>query len=167
MDEIVEIGKIKRAAGLKGRFLIASYLESPEILHGVERIRIERPDGRSSWHAVGYVNWSKKSIALEVEGIGNREEAEALVGSRVGVPSDLLGDPPEGEFYWKDLLGMAVFSESGERLGTIERVFRTGSNDVFVCTGGTREILLPAIEDVIREVDIPGKAMVVRLLEGL
>lgn len=167
MDDILEIGIVKRAAGLKGRLLLSHHLDSPELLHGIEEVRIERPDGQASWHAVRYVQWSKKGIALEVKGIRNREEAEGFIGSRAGVPASLLKELPEGEYYWMDLVGTAVFSETGEWLGTIEGVFRTGSNDVFVCSGGPREILLPAIEEVIRKVDVPGKTMIVHLLEGL
>jgi len=167
LGDILEIGKVKKAAGLKGRFLVSRYLESPEVLNYIEKVRIERQDGRASWHAVRHVQLSKKAISLEVEGILNRQEAEDLIGNQVCIPADLLEELPEGEYYWMDLVGMRIFSENKNRLGTIERVFRTGSNDVFVCSGGTREILLPAIEEVIRKVDIPGKTMIVNLLEGL
>jgi len=167
LKDILEIGKVRKAAGLKGRFLLSRNLESPELLQGIEEVRIERPDGRTSWHTVRYVQWSKKGIALEVTGIQNREEAEDLTGSRIGVPSHLLKELPEGEYYWMDLVGTAVFSENGDWLGTIEGIFQTGSNDVFVCSGGPREILLPAIEEVIRKVDVQGKTMIVHLLEGL
>jgi 16S rRNA processing protein RimM len=110
---------------------------------------------------------SKKGITLEVEGIESREAAESLIGSIVFLPAEGERKLPEGEYYWKDLIGAAVFSEEGEWLGIIEGIFPTGSNDVYVCTGGSREILIPAIDEVVRKVDVEKRTLVVHLLEGL
>lgn len=67
----------------------------------------------------------------------------------------------------RDLMGLHVVTEEGRFLGRIESIFPTGSNDVYVCAGGEREILLPAISDVILKIDLEKKEMVVRLLPGL
>jgi 16S rRNA processing protein RimM len=162
-----EIGTIRRAVGLKGRFFVASHLESPEILERAEKVRIDRRDGHSSCHRIEYAQLSKKGITLEVEGIESREAAESLIGSIVFLPAEGERKLPEGEYYWKDLIGAAVFSEEGEWLGIIEGIFPTGSNDVYVCTGGSREILIPAIDEVVRKVDVEKRTLVVHLLEGL
>jgi len=74
---------------------------------------------------------------------------------------------PEGEYYWREIIGLKVVTEDDQVLGRIESVFPTGSNDVYVCRGGEREILLPAIGEVVRKVDTAGRIMVVRLPEGL
>jgi 16S rRNA processing protein RimM len=79
----------------------------------------------------------------------------------------MLKELPPGEYYWRDIIGLDVYTEEGKLLGRIESVFPTGSNDVYVCKGGQREILLPAIVDVIRQIDINRRVMTVRLLEGL
>ena len=83
------------------------------------------------------------------------------------IPADKLGDLPEGEYYWRDMIGLKVVTEEGRILGVIEAIFPTGSNDVYVCSGGEREVLLPGIADVIRKIDINRGMMVVRLLQGL
>jgi 16S rRNA processing protein RimM len=74
---------------------------------------------------------------------------------------------PEDEYYWRDITGLKVITENGHVLGSITSVFPTGSNDVYVCSGGEREILLPGIAEVIRTIDIERGVMVVRLLDGL
>jgi 16S rRNA processing protein RimM len=79
----------------------------------------------------------------------------------------LFKELPEGEYYWRDIIGLNVYTEEGKLLGQIESVFPTGSNDVYVCKGEEREILLPAIADVIRKIDVTRRVMIVRLLEGL
>ncbi|HPC03308.1 MAG TPA: ribosome maturation factor RimM [Syntrophales bacterium] len=167
MSGFFEIGTVRRAVGLKGRFFVAGHLESPEILEEATEVRIDQRDGHSSWHRIEYARFSKKGIALEVEGIGSREAAENLIGGIVFLPADGMEELQEGEYYWKDLIGVAVFSEEGEWLGNIEGIFPTGSNDVYVCTGGAREILIPAIDEVVRKVDVGKRTMVVHLLEGL
>ncbi len=95
------------------------------------------------------------------------ESAGRFVGYTVFVPKELFPDLAEDEYYWQDIIGLNVFSEEGKHLGRIESIFPTGSNDVYVCKGGPREILLPAIADVIRQIDIPRGIMTVKVPKGL
>jgi 16S rRNA processing protein RimM len=87
-----------------------------------------------------------------------------LVGQSVFVPSKRL---PDGEYYWKDVIGLDIVTEDGRRLGYVKTILPTGSNDVYVCNGDEGEILIPALDDVIRKIDIGKGLMVVRLPEGL
>ena len=95
------------------------------------------------------------------------ESAQELIGCKVFLPQDVLEKLPEGEYYWRDVIGLAVYTEDNKYIGRIESVFPTGSNDVYVCKGEDREILLPAISEVIRKIDIDHQFMTVNLLEGL
>jgi 16S rRNA processing protein RimM len=72
-----------------------------------------------------------------------------------------------GEYYWSDLVGMSVHTTNGECLGTIQHIFPTGSNDVYVVRDGSRETLVPALAWVVVKVDVEAKAMTVDLPEGL
>ena len=74
---------------------------------------------------------------------------------------------PEGEYFHYQLIGLQVLTESGERLGEISEIIITGSNDVYVVSGADGEILLPALNQVIRAVDLERGLMTVRLMEGL
>ncbi|MDD1763018.1 MAG: ribosome maturation factor RimM, partial [Methanothrix sp.] len=107
-----------------------------------------------------------KFLFIELEDITDADAAKVLVGCKVLIPEDMLIDLPDGEYYWRDIIGLDVYSEDGKHLGRIESIFPTGSNDVYVCKG-EREILLPAIADVIQSIDINKRIMTVRLLEGL
>ncbi len=164
----IEIGQIVKSHGLAGRVKVLSYLESDRLLPSLKdawigpdrdsakRYPIEnvRPDGRSHF-------------SLKLEGVEDRNAADALRGLTVSVPCESLDPLPEDEYYWEDLIGLDVVTEDGRSLGRIEGIFPTGSNDVYVCRAKNKEILLPAIGDVIRSVDIQGGTMVVRLLKGL
>jgi 16S rRNA processing protein RimM len=75
--------------------------------------------------------------------------------------------PPteSNEFYWYQLIGLEVVDTEGQKLGTLEEIIETGSNDVYVVRRGREEILVPAIEEVVREVDLQRRLMTVDLPE--
>ena len=85
----------------------------------------------------------------------------------VQVPREEAIPLEEGEYYYFQLVGLTVETESGERLGRLAEVLETGANDVYVVRGPRGEVLLPAVEDVIRQVDLESRRVVVRLLPGM
>lgn len=83
-------------------------------------------------------------------------------------PTDSDPQLPPGEYYHYQLVGLTVITDHGENLGTIQEVLATGSNDVYVVTSDSgQEVLLPAIEQVIKEIDLASGKMLVHLLDGL
>lgn len=166
MKGLSEIGKIVKIHGLKGALKVNSYLESDAILTKLKEVHIGLAKGPESFR-IKRVRFQKKGFLIELEGIENAEAAERLVGSDVLIASDQFEALPEGEYYWKDLIGLEVWTEEGEYLGKIESIFPTGSNDVYICRGAEREILLPVISEVIRDIDLKKGKVLVKLLEGL
>jgi len=165
--ELVEIGKIVKSQGLRGCLKVASYLESGEILDSLGEAFLKTEGGSPKRFRVEKaLRRGERFFLLKLEGVDDRDAASTLVGQEVAARARHLRALPEGEYYWRDLIGLRVVTEEGEALGTIEAVFPTGSNDVYVCRG-TREILIPAISDVIRKVDIREGLMTVRLMKGL
>lgn len=167
MDDFIEIGEIVKPQGVRGRMKALSYLESEDVLEGLDALLVRKAGRAAASYRPRKIEARKNFLFLELEGIDEMDAARKLVGGRILVPSNRLKKLPEGEYYWRDLIGLKVVTDAGEALGTVESIFPTGSNDVYVCRGGSREILLPAIGDVIREIDLEKGVMVVRLLEGL
>jgi len=165
--QFFEIGKIVKSCGSKGRMKVVSYIESTDKLRNLDEAYIDCGSDMKGPFKVEGIQGRGKSFFLEIEGVGNFQSAKAFVGCRMLIPADKLEELPEGEYYWRDVIGLRVITEEGSFLGTVEAIFPTGSNDVYVCSGGEREVLLPAIADVIRTIDIDRGTMVVRLLEGL
>lgn len=165
--ELIEIGRIVRSHGLEGRVKVLSYLETPEVLHDLSELFVGRSVSEARPLTLTAVQVAKDSFILKLEGIADRDAAEGLRGSSVWIPAEKMRELPDGEYYWRDIIGLQVVTEENEILGRIEAVFPTGSNDVYVCRAGGREILLPAIGDVIRSVDREQGVMVVRLMKGL
>ena len=92
-----------------------------------------------------------------------REDAQKLTGRLLTVARAEAAPLDEGEYYVFDIVGLTVYDEEDNELGTVENVLRTGSNDVYaVRSEDGREILIPALRSVVREIDVPGGRMTVR-----
>lgn len=160
-------GEIVKTRGLRGCLKALSYLESHTIVDGLDFVYLESKSGLKSRYEIKKIDPSGKVLFLELDGITNVEAASALVGSRLLFPRDLLQALPEDEYYWQDIIGLDVYTEDGSRLGQIESIFPTGSNDVYVCRGGEKEILIPAIADVIVRISLEEHRITIKLPEGL
>jgi len=106
-------------------------------------------------------------LLLKLAGIDSPSAARSLIGQELSAPAESSPELPEGEYFHYQLMGMQVFTEEGENLGSISEIIVTGSNDVYVVSGAEGEILLPALAQVIRGVDLARMEMVVKLMDGL
>ena len=106
-------------------------------------------------------------VILKLDGIDEPASVRELLGQEVTSRAESSPPLPEGEYFHYQLIGLKVRTESGEPLGEISEIIVTGSNDVYVVSGTDGEILLPALNQVIREVDLEKGLMTVRLMEGL
>lgn len=104
---------------------------------------------------------------LKLQGIDTREGAEELAGIELEVPVNEVPPLPEGSYYHFQILDMEVWTSAGELLGVVEDILSTGSNDVYVVRRGDGEILVPAIDGVVLDVDVKGGRLTVDLPDGL
>jgi len=166
--DLFAFGEIVKTRGLNGCLKVLCYVETKkDSFSKLKSVYIEKNSGQKDPFALKKIDASGNILFIELEEIKDVESAKALVGCKVFLPKDIMEKLPEGEYYWHDIIGLDVYSEEGEYIGIIESVFPTGSNDVYVCRGEKREILLPAIADIIRKIDINRRVMTVKLLEGL
>lgn len=105
---------------------------------------------------------------LRLEGLESVDAVRPLAGQWLVAPEEPVPDLPPGEYYHYQLVGLSVVTDQGEGLGTLQEVLVTGGNDVYVVQSASgEEILLPAISQVIKEVDLPAGRMLVHLIDGL
>jgi 16S rRNA processing protein RimM len=165
--DLFAIGEIVKTRGLRGCLKVLCCVETNNAFTELEFVYIETSSEQKKCFLLRKIDVSGKILFVELEGIPDVESAQALVGCKVFLPKGMQEKLPEGEYYWRDIIGLDVYNEDDKYIGKIESVFPTGSNDVYVCKGEEREILLPAIADVIRKIDVNHRVMIVRLLEGL
>jgi 16S rRNA processing protein RimM len=118
-------------------------------------------------YAIEGARLDRSDALLHLAGLENREQADALRGLEVAIRADEASPLQPGEFYIHQVIGLQVWTEAGVPLGKVVEVIETGANDVYVVRGPTGEVLVPAIRDVVVEIDPPSGRMIVRPLEGM
>lgn len=164
---LITIGRVLKTHGVKGELRIEPLTDHPGRFSGLKRVFITSPRGKELQCTVLSVRYLDGKPLISFAGYETPEKARELNGSLVQVPEEEAVPLPEGQYYWFELIGMEVESESGEKLGRITDIFETGSNDVYVMRSGKKEIYLPATKEVIREVDRKSRRMVIHVMEGL
>lgn len=171
-DELIQLGKIVGAHGIRGALKILTYAESTESYTTQDTIIVQNAAGEQTHYRLVDCRPHKNTLRVMLEHVTTRSEAEALVGCGIYVLKNSLPPLEEDTYYWHDLIGMAVVTTQGENLGRIEQIIPTGANDVYVVrseAAGQRptEILIPAISSVVIEIDTDRNLMEVKLPEGL
>jgi len=175
---LVAVGKAVKAHGVQGALKVLTYgetlgeMEAGEKLFSIEggaqrqlTLASLRPKGVPT--AGASIETQKRVWIAQFEEIESREQAEELAGKDLFIDKDRLPGLPPGEYYHFQLIGLLVETIEGKPLGSLKAVLATGSNDIYVVENGGKELLIPAIEEVVREVDLPNGKLVVDLPEGL
>jgi len=131
------------------------FLASPDHPEAVRRYPVEK------------VRLHRGRLLLKLGGCDDRNGADELRGMLVQIPIEEAVPLEEGEYYHFQLLGVRVETEDGEWLGQVVKVLETGANDVYVVRGSRGEMLLPAVDELVLELDLDSKRMVVHLLPGM
>jgi 16S rRNA processing protein RimM len=160
------VGKVIRAHGLRGEVSVAVLTEFPERFDTTEWVYLGNEFEATPYRLESY-RWHQQNVLLTLAGVNNRTQAEALQGQFVQVPLGEAVSLPEGSYYLYQIVGLEVKTTEGQLLGIITDVIETGANDVYVVKNDDRELLLPAIPDVIKSIDIAAGLMIVQLIEGL
>ena len=168
---LLSIGKIVGVHGLKGVVKIFSYAESADRFTSGMLLHLKDSHGNGFALKVVWAKPHSKTILLSLEGIRNCGQAEELIGSELFIEKVALEALEEGTYYWVDLMGLSVYSLTGDYIGKVSSIVQTGSNDVYVVKriDGTTEIevLIPALASVVKEIDLNERVMRVVLPEGL
>ena len=160
----VAIARIRRPWGTDGSLAVTPFASQPERLSSGTRVFVGgKPTVILSAHPGG------SAVVIRVESIRTVNAAEPLRGTLVEVAREDLPPPPASTYYHYQLVDARVRSVDGDEIGTVTSVLETGSNDVYVVQppGGGKPVLIPAITDVVREIDIEARLITVDLPDGL
>jgi len=172
LPDFVAVARVLGPDGVKGLLKVQPLTDFPDRLLGLDRVRLNRSGplgGKVEWRSVTGVERKGSRFSLSLEGTTNRDEAWALAGALIEVPRSEVRSLPPGSFYRFEILGLAVYDETGRALGMVTDILETGANDVYVVTrdaegqGRAAETLVPALKETVLEVDVEGGRMLVRL----
>jgi len=165
------VGKVVGAHGIRGNVKVHSFSESLATYETGAGIEIGLPDGSLRSMAVIWVRPHGKGFLMNLESVTDRDQAEKLVGAELFADKAALPALEEDTYYWFDLVGLRVVDTAGTVLGSLDSIIPTAGNDIYVVkgkqSGQPREILLPAVGDVVLTIDLEGGTMVVDPPEGL
>ena len=162
------IGEIARVHGLRGEVRVTPLTDRPE--------RFERVTECVLWDATRDERQTRRittarrhgdALLVTFAGCGSPEDARALVGRLIALPRAQALPPPEGSFYPWQLEGARVTTEDGRLVGRVTGIERAGAQDLWVVAGAGREHLIPAVPDIVLDVDVAAGRVVIRPPDGL
>lgn len=161
-SQFIAVGRVVAPWGVRGEIKVEVMTDFPDRFSPQEEVYIE---GRAM--TIERSRWHRGRVILKLATIDSVDDAEELCGRFLEVPQSQLRPLPKDEYYQFQLLGLEVWTTEGELLGRIARILPTGSNDVYEVPSKGGELLIPAIEDVVKSVDLQGGRIVVEVIEGL
>ncbi len=165
--EYIEIGQIVNTNGLKGVVKVNPFTDDISKFEDLKYVYIQLKSELKKVK-IEQVRYNKNQVLIKLEGIDSIEEAEKYRNFYLKTEKESQEDLGEDTYYIVDLIGLDVYSDKNEYLGKIEDVFPTGSNDVYVVKDNLgKQILIPAIADVVKKVDLKNKKMIINLIPGL
>ena len=163
----LEIGQIVNTFGIKGMVKVKPFTDDIRRFDELKKVYVEKNSNQTEYE-IEEVKYHKDMVLIKLKGIDKVEQAEELRNAYLTVSRDSVEKLEEGRYYIVDLLGLEVYTDEQILLGTLEDIFNTGSNDIYVVKDKQgKQILLPAIQDVIKQIDIENKKIIVHLLPGL
>ncbi len=164
-DTLVLVGEVTAPFGVRGQLKMRALMQHPEALTKLPGVRLHYPGGsrQETRRLTSVKNPDQGATIVTFEGVADRNAAELLRNVQVFVLREELPPLPEGEYYEQDLLGLRVVTESGRDFGVIEQVHYYPANDVYE----TAEAMIPAVEDIVLQVDLAGRRLVVKDIPGL
>lgn len=167
MQEYLEIGQIVNTFGIKGMVKVKPFTDDITRFDRLEKVYIEIHNSKKKYE-IEEVKYHKDMVLIKFKGIDKIEDAELLRNSYLKVNRKDEPELEEGTYYIVDLLGLDVYSDEGNLLGKLEDIFNNGSTDIYVVKNELgKQLLLPAISDVIKEINLEEQKIVVHILKGL
>lgn len=161
--EKIKIGKIVNAVGLKGEVKVYNYSDSPEVYERTESMYVG-----DEILTIENVRLQKNMVILKLSGIDDRNGAEAARGRELFITEEDLPELPAGQFYVRELIGMAVKERNGSVLGTVTDVLQNTAQDIFeVERENGKQLLIPKVDEFVLNIDAEKREIEVKLPAGL
>ncbi len=163
MEQFLEIGQIVNTFGIKGMIKVKAFTDDIQRFSELKEVLIDEKE-----YKIQEVKYHKNMVLLQLEGITKIEEAEKLKNEYLKIKRENAIPLEEDTYFVVDLIGLNVYSDENEYLGELIDIFNTGSNDIYIVRQEEKpQLLLPAIKDVIKQIDIENKKIIVHLIKGL
>jgi 16S rRNA processing protein RimM len=166
MLEYLSIGQIINTHGLRGAVKVYPLTDDISRFEKLKEVYVEENDGIVKYK-VESVKFLSSTVSVKLKGVDSEEAANKLRGSYIKVDRKSAVKLPKDTYFICDLIDLEVYDEKGLLLGTVKDVLQTGSNDVYVIQSSGKDILIPALKDIVKKIDLENKKILVEMPEGL
>ena len=160
------VGKVIRPHGWGGVLRVWSYAGSPDSFPEKGIVFLKSISGRLEEHTVLSAKPHKNFFLMQLKGLSGRDVAETYRGAEIFIKKEALSREQD-EYFFYELEGLSVYLDTGEYVGRISQIISAKSNDTYVVSHGDKEILVPAIYEVVKEIDLDSGKMIISPMEGL
>jgi 16S rRNA processing protein RimM len=166
--EYLTVGRVLRPHGVRGELLVEVLTDFPESLPGKTVTLTAEADSPGERLVVDSVRWHRGRLLVRVAGRDDRESVEALRNYLIQIDLSQAEPLAEGQYYHHQIVGLRAVADDGRLLGRVSAILETGANDVYVVeTPEGGELLVPAIRDAVRKIDLEAGEIVIHVLDGL
>ena len=158
------VGRVLAPWGHRGEVRVEIMTDFPERFSSLEEVLVGEDHVP---YRLQSARRHKGNVVLKLEGVDSPEQAATLRGELLYIPVSEAMPLGQDQYYYYQILGLDVWTREGRHLGQVTDILETGANDVYVVRDGGREVLIPALADVVQEVDLAGQRMIVTLPPGL
>ncbi len=154
---MIAVGRLLKPHGLRGEIVFLPYVVEMALLPDLigRAVMLQHPAAPALSRTVSGWRQFHKRVLMQLDGCRDIEQAETLREYEVLLARHMFEPLPEGEYYWFEIEGLAVYAEDGEYLGVVTEIICTGSNDVYVVRDAeTRELMVPALCDAVSRIDV-------------
>ncbi|MCI9175090.1 MAG: 16S rRNA processing protein RimM [Lachnospiraceae bacterium] len=178
MEDLFQVGVITTTHGVRGEVKVFPTTDEPARFKKLKKVLLDTGKEKISLE-ISQVKFFKNLVILKFRGIDNINDVEKYKGKSLLIPREQAVTCEEGEYFIADLLGLKAETEDGQHLGEVKDVLKTGANDVYVIqvdedspyasriSDKKKELLIPAISECVRDVDLEKGIMQVHLMAGL
>ena len=166
MQKRLEVGQIVNTFGIKGEVKVTPFTDDINRFDDLKKVYVKTRK-EDKLYKVENVRYHKNMVLLKLEGIENPEQGELLKNAYLEIDREDAIPLKEGQYFIVDLIGLDVYTDEGKLLGKVDDIYNTGANDIYVVKDELgKQILLPGIKDVIKEVKLDDR-IIVHLIPGL
>ena len=167
MQKRLEVGQIVNTFGIKGEVKVTPFTDDINRFDDLKKVYVKTRK-EEKLYKVENARYHKNMVLLKLEGIENPEQAELLKNAYLEIDREDAIPLEEGQYFIVDLIGLDVYTDEGNLLGKVDDIYNTGANDIYVVKDELgKQVLLPGIKEVIKEVDLDNEKIIVHLIPGL
>ena len=167
MVKYFEVGQIVNTFGIKGEVKVVPYTDDIDRFDDFKELLIERKKELNTFE-IEHIKYHKNMVIIKFKGIDSVEEADKYRNCYLKIDRKDAKKLPKDTYFIADLLGLPVYTDEGVILGKVDDIYNNGSTDIYVIKDDIgKQILLPSIPEVLKEVDLDKEKIIVHIIEGL